>query len=42
MVGDLLKSRRAVLSPLIRGVQRALRALGRLSVTRKGTLVDVW
>jgi hypothetical protein len=33
MVGEDSKARRAVLSSLMRGVQRALRALGRLSVT---------
>ena len=33
MVGDLSNSRRAALSSLIRGVERALRALGRLRVT---------
>lgn len=39
MVGEASKARRASLSSAIRGVQRALRALGRLRVT--GTLL-VW
>ena len=33
MLGDLLNDRRAWLSSVIKGVERALRALGRLSVT---------
>lgn len=33
IVGDWSKERRAWLSSVIRGVERALRALGRLSVT---------
>jgi hypothetical protein len=36
IVGDLSKARRARLSSVIRGVERALRALGRLSVTTGG------
>jgi hypothetical protein len=33
MLGDLSRERRALLSSVIRGVERALRALGRLIVT---------
>jgi hypothetical protein len=33
MVGHLSRERRALLSSVIRGVERALRALGRLIVT---------
>ena len=36
IVGEVSKSLRALLSSFIRGVQRALRALGRLSVTEVG------
>jgi hypothetical protein len=36
MVGEDSKARRAVLSSSMSGVQRALRALGRLSVTLRG------
>lgn len=37
--GDLSAEERAVLSSLMRGVERALRALGRLSVT--GFLLEI-